>query len=415
MSETIAKYDPIHLERSWTNHIVWKNGNENVTKYSNTRDYANYSLGVKNPRWKDQIKRGQQAGTSFTGELYTVKATPFYAVEFLSDASPLESRSRYGVTLPELPDNPYSLSETKANNQAKEKHVRKIVSKQTRFQGGTFLGELARTAALIANPASAIRKGVNQLHRRTVNRLKGYGRSVNRLPPIKRRDLVNWARDTWLEYQLGWAPLLSEIDDGAKTLADMAYDNSDTFDTVRSIGTDKEVIISAPQLNRPAGGFPRWKVEKRITHEVTVRYISCIDVGLPTTYNFRNIGLTPDRWLPTVWELIPYSFVIDYFSNVGDIIQAASLARSTIRWTIKTVRKSTTIGYYSWRPEVHSTSTLGSNFPGTSEITRRQVDRSIYDGHFVPTLEINLPRLGTQWLNIAGLLDARRELKSFYR
>lgn len=40
--------------------------------------------------------------------------------------------------------------------------------------------------------------------------------------------------------------------------------------------------------------------------------------------------------MPTVWELIPYSFLIDYFTNVGDVLQALSTDTSGVHGLWKT-------------------------------------------------------------------------------
>lgn len=46
-----------------------------------------------------------------------------------------------------------------------------------------------------------------------------------------------------------------------------------------------------------------------------------------------RMGLTIQEFVPTVWELIPYSFVVDYFTNIGDVVNYAYSAN--LNWVYK--------------------------------------------------------------------------------
>lgn len=418
MSENTGESRPKKHVSKWTEHYVYLNpSTPDRLRYKGpwVREWTDYSSGVKNPRWKEQVRRGVQAGTSFTGNRRTLTNKPFYINGFYNGHSSLSSKARYGTTVPpNAPGSPSLLDETKANNRALEQHVRKIRSKQTSFQGGVFVGELARSVQLLRNPAQALRQGVDHLHRSTIGRLDRFGRRIKDLPKPSRRELLSWARDTWLEYNLGWAPLLSEVDDGIKTIAESRILEDPTWEPVRSVGVETNINTINPNLTRPTGGYPRFRCVSQELEEVQVRYISCIDVGTYKAYSPRRIGIAPTNWLPTLWELIPYSFVVDYFSNIGDIISAASLAKSSVRWTIKTVRKKTANEYVHWRPE-YGTLQAGGVIPGHTSYERRTVTRDPYYGSFVPTLTFNVPGSSTQWLNTAALYDARRELQRWYR
>lgn len=401
-----------------------------VTKYKYSGDVAesyysygnvswlDWKSGGENPRWKQQIARGRQAATTFSGEQTTVRSTPFYLTQFTypkTTPSSFQSElvTKQGQIKPPTPPSAYSISLTKANNKAKEQLVRKVRKKQTTFQGGTFLGELGRSIALIRNPAQALRKGVGN-HIRTLRRR---GPQVHRM---SRREVLTMVRDTWLEAQLGWAPLLSEVDDGIKAIAESRVLEDKKWEQVRAYGSEEISETVNPNLNRTLGGFPKWRVAHVQRTTAEVRYIACVDIGTYSAFSPRRMGLAPTNWLPTIWELIPYSFVVDYFSNIGDIISAASLAKSSIRWIVKTSRQTATAGYYNWRPVARGESSsyaysIGSHLPSHCSHSVRYVDRIPYYGSLVPSLEISVPGTGTQWINTAALIDARRELQKWYR
>lgn len=421
MAESTSKFHSEVKSGDWTDSYIKYNGD--VISYDNpsSQHIESWTAGSKNPRWKEQVKLGVQAATDFSGEKVTYSSTPFWisqicvpAPTYTPPPTSTEVRMKVGTSMRlTVPSTPTGLSETKADNRAKELIVRKIRSKQTSFQGGTFLGELARTAQMIRRPATIVRRRLDNVHR------VSFRDNLRQLKQMKPQQLLDYAGDAWLTYQLGVAPLLGEIDDFVKTIAENTV-GGPQWEVVRAVGEDREVNSRNPSLHHPSSGYPRFEVAKTERSNVSVRYIACIDVGLYATYNFRRMGLAPTNWIPTIWELIPYSFVIDYFSNLGDIISAATLAKSSVRWMLKTVRKERSADYTNWRPVVADSNYLfnyvqGTALPGNHSVTRTHVSRVPYSGSLVPSLTINMPGSSIQYLNIAGLINARRDLKDWFR
>lgn len=427
MSETTAKHSLVQNWGQWHRTYLKYDGTE--SHYDSPVSYrsgSNFTNGVKNPRWKDQVAKGHNAGTSFTGERYVISNRPFILSQFtIPKGSPSPTYTSVATSegklgLPNEPAHPSGLSETEANNQAKVNLTRKIRSAQTAFAGGVMAGEMARTIALLRAPTQAFRRDFGrygETFRDGVERRLRRRQFRNQVS--RRRAIVEEARDMWLTAQLGWAPLLGEIDDAIKHIAESQILEVKRWTSVRAVGVDENVVTDNPNLSRLTG-WPRWWVAKKSAERVQIRYIACIDVGTVAPYIARKVGIAPTNWLPTIWELIPYSFVVDYFTNIGDIISAATIARSSVRWMLKTVRKETSVGYYNWRQRVRPENASyafsgGSAVPGTAEIKRTQVIRNPYSGSLTPTLDFKVPGTGTQWLNVAALLDARDELQRWYR
>lgn len=358
------------------------------------------------------------ANTPFYGERTTTRTrAAVLGVEYVYDTtygSPgpywtqrMLSRFR-AVPTGSLSD-PSSLSEVQANNMALEQHVKKVRRLQTSFQGGTFVGELAKTIALIKNPASAIRRGIAK-HQRWLHRNR------RRYKPLSDAEKLRIVTDTWLELQFGIRPLVKDVDDAIDAIIDHSPFDDTYWKAVRSVGEHTETSSS-----RAAVGFttPNYSAEFVKKDTVSVRYISSVDVGTMSVFSPRRVGFAPTNWVPTLWELMPWSFLIDYFTNVGDIVSAASLARSSIVWTVKTVRKSSSIEAIGWRPEMPDD---GWNYyvvptqqtPGECFVERKIVSRSTYDGDFVPRLEFSLPGMGLKWLNLIALANGQRELSKYY-
>ncbi len=140
----------------------------------------------------------------------------------------------------------------------------------------------------------------------------------------------------------------------------------------------------------------------------------------------QNFGLTLDEFIPTVWELIPYSFLVDYVTNIGAIIDGYSLNKSGLKWlAIGEERVATTkvSGEIRIRPSIVSGNQILDSIirPSTPLIRiRRYLSRAPYNyANLVPPLEFKIPGCSTQWLNIGALAylheDTSNRLRNRYR
>ena len=65
-----------------------------------------------------------------------------------------------------------------------------------------------------------------------------------------------------------------------------------------------------------------------------VKLTGCVkrQVQAPQVDALSHFGFTPSEFIPTAWELLPWSFLIDYFVNIGDVIQANIVSLSDLAW-----------------------------------------------------------------------------------
>lgn len=111
----------------------------------------------------------------------------------------------------------------------------------------------------------------------------------------------------WLEYRYGWQPLLGSIQNGLELLSHQR---------------------SFPEFIRGTGGGT---YKARSVDHINSSVMHCdVDAHLHVTLKGRVVLNNPDLYrlnqyglvnpLSTAWELVPFSFVVDWFVKVGDYL-----------------------------------------------------------------------------------------------
>jgi hypothetical protein len=385
------------------------------------RDVTSTRTGVNNPSFKKQIKSGTQAGTSLTAtrEKWSVKDNSCVIVFDIDPSSPIGDRayqwdgvySRITNTL--LTPYPSYVDFAAVDAEALGRLYKALKEVRQQFSSGTFLGELRETVGLIRHPATGISKFLHQ----HMDRVALSARRLKPGPKTK-RHLLDVVTDSWLTCFLGIKPLLADCNDIALSLA-------------RSIGEIRHQRVrgfsegTAVVPGSDVGPIIMWsgyvnaydRVDLIQNYKVIYR-CGLSDSAFPTQSSFDHyrslIGIDLSDFVPTLWELIPYSFVVDYFSNVGDVISSAFVGESVSKWLLKTtILKNEVIA--SSRLEPHpsvvsflksSSGTLGY---GSGSGFRRTVTRTPLASLPSLPLSFGVPALGKwqQWGNVGALAVAR--------
>jgi hypothetical protein len=320
-----------------------------------------------------------------------------------------------------------SVIDPKTRDEALGRAISDARGKQSHFRGGNFLAELTDTIRGLRNPAKGFRDLLGTYHRNARKRVK---RAVGRRAlPVTQHDFRRLEKDapeigtaaqralsdTWLEHNFGWAPLLSDAVDAYKAIRAL----SARTPLARFYGTSSN--SGTPTY---ASGIRNHDVTPL---EFTVRTVEAYDVTFygavkvevdspPSGQAIEEMGVQAQDFVPAVWEAIPYSFLIDYFSNVGSVIEAVSFPRSDLAWVARTYRnhsiRSTervAIGVISPAfPATNSNKVFGFR-PPRVQWTRTRVNRAQYTGSLVPRLRLEIPgsKNWRKWLNIAALARMR--------
>lgn len=171
------------------------------------------------------------------------------------------------------------------------------------FNAGVFLGEGREALSMIMNSAVRIRKALSYVKRgNVILAAKALGQTWNG-QKIHKSISANW-----LELQYGWLPLLSDAKSGAEFLAArLEFPFLQTYKVKRTKKRILSQAVAAGQ-NGYVNGVTRYQILARLSE---------VDP-------YKLSGLTDPA--SVVWELVPYSFVADWFLPIGNYLAGRGLA-----------------------------------------------------------------------------------------
>jgi len=164
------------------------------------------------------------------------------------------------------------------------------------FAGGVAVGELRETAKGIAGSANELS---SLFKKRVIDRLSRKARALGRLGAF-----VTEAQRRWLEASYAWLPLIGSLDDGARAFAHLRY------------GQKPQKVFKSYKMGDNVR--PTSVVQYDGKGVLRKSYTAHIQEELSLT---SSLGLAD--WKSIVWELMPYSFVYDWFHPVGAYLQNA--------------------------------------------------------------------------------------------
>lgn len=360
--------------------------------------------------WRRKIASGQMATTSLTVDAYELSSREQEVLverhRYFNKKWELYQKSRlYGSidcrNITSLGG--ATLSVGMARSLALEKFNSRVRSAQTSLEGGVALGELGQTLRMIRNPL----KGVYDLMRR-------YTRGAKKAASIGGRRIDSAATrravaNLYLEGTFGWGPLINDTIDAAKAASRIVIYRMPT-QYVKGEGQDRGNLGRITE-STSAVNFTL----KRTYHtfdEANCRIYGAVKLRSGWSGGMRDIGIYPRNFLPTIYNLLPWSFVYDYFTSMGSIIESASICRSDLAWVnegIMTRRVQKCVSLEVIVPGGGSTSRyelIGSPTPSW-ELSRVHKSRGQFTGSFVPRLAFRIPGLSLKWLNLAALRAQR--------
>lgn len=135
---------------------------------------------------------------------------------------------------------------------------------------------------------------------------------------------VDFVGDSWLTFQYGVLPLMSDIQSIMATAENGLKANLERLFCVK--GGKSTSSSSTSVVNDALLAYFKYQVKRRTedTHKATACVYAQQILANEFLYGLGSFGFDPRQAPGLAWELVPYSFVVDWFFNVGNWIKAIS-------------------------------------------------------------------------------------------
>lgn len=200
------------------------------------------------------------------------------------------------------------------------------------WNAALFAAELDKTFKMFRPSIAKFQKTLGRAQKDYRRHLKSGGRAYARtmLGLSMVNGLSNWIASNWLRYRFGILPLIYDWEDFNSIVNETHLSPRLTsrakaehvFDEVSEYVTDSTSDV-----------YFNYNITRVQNCTVTVRggllYEHDLKLSDRIGYNVQNV-------LPTAWELVPFSFVVDRIVNIGDLLSAAIPkvgVKELARWT----------------------------------------------------------------------------------
>lgn len=376
------------------------------------------------PQWRELIRKGHYAGTDVNGSFEEFHSPSSYFARLSqikgSDGKWYDREQVFRGSFHRVYESVdgYASANSDVTNEAKSRLVEKIRDANREFQGGVFLGELRQTIQGLKNPLKQLRKSVP----RYLDALRKRTRGIK-----KHNQAIAAISGTYLEWAFGIKPLLGDIDDASRLLRRRAAKIEREFthlrvfveeDTAHDVSKIAEYRFDASQgpniyFDGTTERFDRY----------AEKWQACVGLVQPHS-RFADpvlMGFDPTEWIPSLYAVMPWSWLIDYFSNLGDVISAHSLYTGHVRWVMRTRiydRRTETVWTCSDKTHQPQTSSQkGVQVLGDASTkvfhSRRKFTRARFYGSLIPELSWTLPGTSTQFMNMAALAGTKLNSENY--
>jgi hypothetical protein len=214
------------------------------------------------------------------------------------------------VSVPEMwrADNDVSLVTNKA-------YANFVDSMKNSAQNANNLLEMGQSVNQILSHVASLSKAIHAVKKGDISgAAKALGATVSGSTAQKILKRSKQASDRWLELHFGWEPLVQDIGASVDILngtGKAPTGSSKVHVTSRSGTTGQDHTSSSDDTHLQRRNFD-W--------HVGVRMGAVVSVSNPNLAIANQMGFVNP--LSVAWEAVPFSFVVDWFSNVGQCLSA---------------------------------------------------------------------------------------------
>lgn len=288
---------------------------------------------------------------------------------------------------------------------ARSKALAKVNSAHHTGSAYVMLGELAQTLQMLRHPLEALRDGMRN-YLDEVDHITGRKKIRGINQASKGEKLQSAIAGTYLEYTFGWVPLLKDIQEIMSAVEATASQQEVT----RADSKYRESFEAKPliQAREMAGSLTMQEVHLRQTE-----YILSTKCALTpfVDHDFlTQSGFDLTSFVPSLWNLLPWSFLLDYFANVNQMLASAFTVRDEVTYVsqteiIRTTGQSTLrlVAPYFSAASGYKNGGIKHNVMGNLTVVKSDYVRVCT--HQLPPFALSFPGL-RQGVNIGALLAA---------
>lgn len=322
------------LSRSWSFSNPPDKGSGTDIATKTALDTIFHSDSV--PDWQDMIARGSSATTELRGTKSFLHFPDGYYYQ--TNVNPTvwshqEGQLHLGfqgalTTAPETID-------STADYLARSKLLASYIKAQSNWRGGNFMAEIGEQV-----------KGYAKLRDAAEGHFKGL---ANACASFKNANPIRYAKllaAAWLAFRFVAKPLYDDINDAAEALAE--HLNGVRHDTFPVKGKGKSTTQTQSVVGWAGSlGSNGWKCNKSTVTEFQIKYYGDCIAEPSSRRSFQRFGMDVFDVLPAVWEAVPWSFFVDYFVNVNEMLDSMRYWNARIAWLNSGVKNTTTVTYSS--------------------------------------------------------------------
>ena len=354
--------------------------------------------------WRERIARGESATTTLSGTSTLNFTSVGATIRHLNknNFGKIVTQNLHSGDLLQIAAGttaPFTGLDSVAEQRAASKYLSKYLTLSNTWRGGNFLAEIRETWHALRHPVKAF-------YQQTWD----FAGKVRKIGGVykKRNDYAKHLADAWLAFKFGVQPLVNDCNDAQAALEKLkngtGHDQKVLSCFGRNSSYSKASLVWQPWM--VDSGWTSGHMIRYIVSHNTVRYLVAIKATPEDRSTVANqFGVGVFDVVPAVWEAIPWSFFIDYFANIGQLLDSCRLWNAPVGWVNRTIRNSTATTHRDATIDVPVSGFNEYHIEGRPHLyaLSRFVSRSASSA---PSLSFRFtcPGLSSmKWLNIAAL------------
>jgi hypothetical protein len=204
-----------------------------------------------------------------------------------------------------IPNNSQTIA---ADDIALKRLKQRLANDQGAFKALVPLAELRETYGLLGS---------------VIDATTGLAKSLVELKHGNVRNVVSAASKAWLTFSFGVSPTVSDLNSAYESINSYIA-RADICQRYKGKAETFWLSTNSNLSETSACEGMNWKnVMRRYENDYHVQYTAGVRMNLRSSNNYgigSHFGLNFGEIIPTAWELIPFSWIVDYFTTTGDFL-----------------------------------------------------------------------------------------------